>query len=99
MGADVHALEMAAEIMFDIEIISRAKVVVGTLASQVTRLGCGLGVVWGSLESAVALDFELLQDQIQLHAQWGIRVDDVAWLPPRCWQPAGETRMACERKI
>ncbi|CAE8637128.1 unnamed protein product [Polarella glacialis] len=82
MPADEIALKMTAEVMFDIEMISRATVVVGTLASQITRLGCSVGTAYGTLRAAVALDFELLPDMKDLFKQWGIRVDDVKWQAP-----------------
>ncbi|CAJ1425985.1 unnamed protein product, partial [Effrenium voratum] len=82
MPGDGTALQMTAEVMFDIEMLGRARVVVGTLASQVTRVACSIGTARGTLLRAVALDFHLLQGQQELHRQWGVRVNDVRWQPP-----------------
>ncbi|CAE7622353.1 PDE9A [Symbiodinium pilosum] len=84
MPGDATAFQMAAEVMFDVDMLSRAQVVVGTLASQVTRVGCSIGYARRKLLKAIALDFELLQSQKDLHKQWGVRVDDVPWSPPAC---------------
>ncbi|CAK9066943.1 Phosphodiesterase, partial [Durusdinium trenchii] len=82
MPSDGTALQMAAEVMFDIDLLSRARVVVGTLASQVTRVACSIGSARGTLLKAIALDFHLLDQEQRLHQQWGVRVNDVPWRPP-----------------
>lgn len=80
-GFDAYSL--AVEILFDIEMLSRAQILVGTLASQVTRVAAVVGIVYGTLLRAVALDFHLLAQMQDLFSQWGIRVDDVPWQAPQ----------------
>lgn len=82
MDGSSLSLLMAHEVLFDIELLSRASVVVGTVASQVTRLACSLGQAHGTLSRAVALDIDLLSYLRGLFAQWSIRVDDVPWQRP-----------------
>eukprot|EP00929_Paragymnodinium_shiwhaense_P011361 TRINITY_DN11695_c2_g1_i4.p1 TRINITY_DN11695_c2_g1~~TRINITY_DN11695_c2_g1_i4.p1 ORF type:complete len:285 (+),score=54.54 TRINITY_DN11695_c2_g1_i4:1176-2030(+) len=77
-----QAYEMAVEVMFDIEMLSRAAVLVGTLASQVSRLAGSIGVGDGTLRRAVALDIENLDEMRSLFSTWKIRVDDVPWQGP-----------------
>ncbi|CAK9064479.1 unnamed protein product [Durusdinium trenchii] len=82
MPSDGTALQMAAEVMFDIDLLSRARVVVRAPGREVTRVACSIGSARGTLLKAIALDFHLLDQEQRLHQQWGVRVNDVPWRPP-----------------
>lgn len=82
MAGDGLSFEMASEVLFDIELLSRAQILVGTLASQITRVAASLGSKQGTLLRAIALDVENLLEMSTLFAPWGIPVDDVPWIGP-----------------
>eukprot|EP00927_Polykrikos_kofoidii_P061359 TRINITY_DN56197_c0_g1_i1.p1 TRINITY_DN56197_c0_g1~~TRINITY_DN56197_c0_g1_i1.p1 ORF type:complete len:864 (-),score=106.70 TRINITY_DN56197_c0_g1_i1:116-2707(-) len=82
LSGDMAAFAMAAEVVFDIEMLSRASILIGTLASQITRVAASVGYSYGSMLRAVALDLKLLPEMLALFTKWGIRVDDVPWSGP-----------------
>ncbi|CAK0821020.1 unnamed protein product [Prorocentrum cordatum] len=83
MSGDDAAYDMAMEVLFDIEMLSRARIVVGTLASQVTRVACSLGSARGTLWRAVALDIARGGPARRRPlAQRRLNVTDVAWVAP-----------------
>lgn len=82
-GADAYA--MAVEVLYDIEMLSRAKIIVGTLASQVFRIAASIGIAYDTLLRAVALDIENLPEMHNIFDKLGISVDDVPWYAPELY--------------
>lgn len=83
LGAEAYG--MALEVLFDLELLSRARVLVATLASQVARVAASVGRAYGTLMRAVALDAGNLDELRDLFAGFGIRLDDVPWEKPQAY--------------